>query len=138
MEKLLIMLMFAVISCTKEDSAIPSMPLGSKIEATYDTEVAYKEGVKIKITKIEDSRCPKNVTCVWMGSVKIYLTISDMNASKAIILEFLADNSKPATANVELGSQKYFVEISDVLPYPENAGEIKLKDYKIGLTVKKV
>ncbi len=137
MEKLLIMLMFAFVSCTKEDSAVPSVSLGSKIEATYDTEVAYKEGVITKITKIEDSRCPKSVTCVWQGSVKVYLTLTESNVSKDVVLEFLADNSKPATATVELGSQKYFVEILDVLPYPESTGEIKLKDYKVSVTVKK-
>ncbi len=130
--------MFAIISCTKENSAVPSVTLGNKIEATYDNEVAYQEGVKVKITKIEDSRCPKNVTCVWMGSVKVYLKISESNVSKDAILEFLADNAKPSTTTVELGNQKYSVEISDVLPYPENSGEIKLKDYKVTLTVKKL
>jgi hypothetical protein len=137
MEKLLIMLMFAFISCTKEDLAVPNISLGSKIEATYDTDVVYKEGVKTKITKIEDSRCPKSVTCVWQGSVKIYLTLFEANVSRDVVLEFLADNSKPAITTVELGSQKYSVEILDVLPYPESTGEIKLKDYKVSMTVKK-
>jgi hypothetical protein len=127
-----------MVACTKEDSAVPTITLGNKIEASYDTEVTYKEGVTVKITKIEDSRCPKNVTCVWQGSVKVYFILSESNVSKDVVLEFLADNSKPATATVELGSQKYFVDISDVLPYPENTGEIKMKDYKVSMTVKKI
>ncbi len=138
MEKLLIMLMFAFVSCTKEDLTVPSVALGNKIEATYDTEVAYQEGVKVKITKIEDSRCPKNVTCIWMGSVKIYLTVSNLGNSKDVVIEVMADYSKPTPATVELGNQKYIIDISEVLPYPENSGEIKLKDYKVSLTVKKV
>ncbi len=138
MEKLLIILMFAFIACTKEDSAVPNVVLGNKIEATYDTEVVYQEGVKVKITKIEDSRCPKNVTCVWMGSVKIYLTVSNSGSSKDVVMEVMADYSKPTPANVQLGSQLYSINISEVLPYPENADAIKLKDYKVSLTVKKM
>jgi hypothetical protein len=137
MKKFLIIMMIAM-GCTKEESAMPTIGLGNKIEASYDTEVAYSEGIKIKITKIEDSRCPKSVTCVWQGSARIYLTVSGMEVSKDLVLDFLADNSKPANANFELGSQKYFIEIADVLPYPATTDEIKLKDYKISLTVKKI
>lgn len=137
MKKLLIVMIIAM-ACTKEESAVPTVGLGNKIEASYNTEVSYNEGVKVKTTKIEDSRCPKSVTCVWQGSAKIYVTISDMGVSKDLVLDFLADNSKPANATFELGSQKYFIEIADVLPYPQNTNEIKLSDYKISLTVKKV
>lgn len=137
MKKLLIVLMLSW-SCTKEDTTLPTASLGNKIEVKYENEVIFKEGIQAKITKIEDSRCPKSVTCVWQGSVRIYLTLSDSNVSKEAVLEFLADNSKPAITTVELGSQKYSVEILDVLPYPENTGEIKLADYKISMTVKKV
>lgn len=137
MKKLLVFFMLTG-ACTKEDSTVPMISLGNKIEAYYESEVAYQEGIKVKITKIEDSRCPKSVTCVWQGSVKIYLTLTESNVSKDIILDFLADNSKPATTTVELGSQKFSVEILDVLPYPENTSEIKLADYKVSMTVKKV
>jgi hypothetical protein len=88
--------------------------------------------------KIEDSRCPKSVTCVWQGSVRVYLTLSNSNVSKETVLEFLADNSKPAIATVELGSQKYSLEILAVLPNPQNTDDIKLADYKISMMVKKV
>ena len=137
MKKLLIIFMLTG-ACTEENLTVPTVSLGNKIEAHYESEEAYQESPKMKITKIEDSRCPKNVTCVWMGSVKVYLKISDANASKDTVLEFLADNSKPATTTVELGNQKYTVEILNVLPYPESTGEIKLTDYKVSLTVKKV
>jgi hypothetical protein len=137
MKKLLIVLMLTG-ACTKENTTLPMASLGNKIEVKFDNEVNYKEGIKAKITKIEDSRCPKSVTCVWQGSVRVYLTLTDSNVSKETVLEFLADNSKPAITTVELGSQKYSVEILDILPYPENTFEIKLADYKVSMTVKKV
>lgn len=137
MKKLLIVLMFSW-ACTKEDTTLPTVSFGSKIEVKYGNEVIFKEGIHAKITKIEDSRCPKSVTCVWQGSVRVFLTLSDSNVSKQTILEFLADNSKPAITTVELDSQKYSIEILDVLPYPQNTDEIKLADFKVSMTVKKV
>jgi hypothetical protein len=136
--KNLLIILTLMVACTKEDSAVPTITLGNKIEATYDTEVAYQEGIKVKITKIEDSRCPKNVTCVWMGSVKINLTISNLNTSQEVMMEVMGDYSKPTPANVQFGNQWYVIDISQVLPYPENTTEIMLKDYKITLTVKKM
>lgn len=138
MKNITIALFLALVACTKAETITPTVVFGNKLEATYNTEGEYQQNVKVKITNIEDSRCPKSVTCVWQGSVKVYLTLSQSGIAKDFVLEFLADNSKPATTTVTLGNQKYSVEIADVLPYPQNSGEIKLKDYKVTLTVKNV
>ena len=139
MRNLTIALFLALMACTKAETITPTIIFGNKLEATYNTEGEYQQNVKVKITNIEDSRCPKSVTCVWQGSVKVSLTLSQSGVAKEFVLEFLADNSKPATTTVTLGNQKYLVEIADVLPYPQKSSdEIKLKDYKVTLTVKNV
>ncbi len=66
------------------------------------------------------------------------MTVSDLSSSKDILMEVMADYSKPTPANFQFGSQWYIIDILEVSPYPENTDEIKLKDYKVSLTVKKM
>ena len=130
-------ILLAFTACTKVDTIEPQPVLGTKIEANFGTDFVYQEGLKIKVTKIEDSRCPENVTCVWAGMVRVFFTISANGVSKEASIDFETKNT-PANTTIELGGQKYNVEISDVLPYPKTATtEIKQIDYKISLIVKK-
>jgi len=138
MKKVVMILMLAAVAaCKKDDVAEPQVLLGTKIEAAYEKDVLFQEGVNVKITKIEDSRCPKNVVCVWAGMIKLFITISENNVSKDAVVEALVDGSKPAKTTVELNGKTYEIEVLEVLPYPQTSQEISLKDYKVSLTVKK-
>ena len=134
--KNIIVAFFLVFSaCTKEEVEVAQKPLASKVELSFDTELTYQEGVKIKVTKVEDSRCPQGTTCVWEGMAKIFFTISDKGISKDSSIDF---ESKLVKTIVDLGGVKYEVEVSDVFPYPKNATTINQKDYKVSVTVKKL
>jgi hypothetical protein len=122
-------------ACTKEEVKVAQTPLASKIELSFDTELTFQEGIKIKITKVEDSRCPQNTTCIWAGMAKVFFTINDNGISKDSSIDF---ESKPIKTSVDLGAAKYEVEVSEVLPYPKGATEINQKDYKVIVTVKKL
>jgi hypothetical protein len=135
MKNLIIALLLTLIACKKDEAATPLATLATKVDLGFDTELVYQEGVKIKITKVEDSRCPQNVVCVWAGMARIFFTISEKDISKDLSIDF---ESKPIKTTVDLGGQKYEIEILDVLPYPKNNVEIKQKDYKVSLIVKKV
>lgn len=134
MKFLTISLLLVFSGCTKVETVSPQPVLGTKVEASVATELVFQEGLKLKITKIEDSRCPKNVTCVWAGMARVFFTISEKGISKDAIIDF---ESKVIQTSIELGSQKYTIEVSDVLPYPENSGETNQKVYKVVLLVKK-
>lgn len=122
-------------ACTKDEVEVAQTPLASKVELSFDTELVYQEGVKIKVTKVEDSRCPQGTTCIWAGMAKVFFTITDKGVSRDASVDF---ESKPIKTTVELGGTKYEVEVSEVLPYPKNISEINQKDYKVSVTVKKL
>ncbi|WP_337043138.1 hypothetical protein [Emticicia sp. 17c] len=139
MKRLMIMMMVAVaMACSKEDTTEPRASLGSTIETAYAKAVVLQEGVEVKVTKIEDSRCPKSVVCVWAGMVKIFVNVSENNITKEAVIEVMGDKSKPAKATVDLNGHSYEIEVSDVAPYPQTPDPIKLEDYKISFTIKKV
>lgn len=135
MKFLTIALVLVFSACTKVDTITAKPVLGSTVKASVNYEIVFQEGLKIEVTKIEDSRCPKNVTCVWAGMAKVFFKLSDNGISKEATIDFESKNNQ---TNFELGSQKYIIEVSDVLPYPENSGEISQKDYKVVLLVKKM
>lgn len=135
MKNIIVALILAFSACTKEEIEVAQTPLASKVELSFDTELAYQEGVKIKVTKVEDSRCPQGTTCVWEGMAKVFFSISDKGVSKDSSIDF---QSKLVKTTVDLSGVKYEVEVSDVLPYPKNATEINQKDYKVSVTVKKL
>jgi hypothetical protein len=134
MKFLTIALLLVFGGCTKVETVSPQPVLGTKLEASVATELVFQEGLKLKVTKIEDSRCPKNVTCVWAGMARVFFTLSDNAISKDATVDF---ESKAIQTIVELGSQKYVVEVSDVLPYPQDSGEVSQNVYKVVLLVKK-
>lgn len=137
MKIITIALLLAFTACTKVDTIEPQPVLGTKVVASFGTDFVYKEGLIVKVTKIEDSRCPENVTCVWAGMARVFFTITDNGVSKDVSIDFESKNT-PVNTTVELGVQKYNIEVADVLPYPKTATtEIKQSEYKVSLTVKK-
>ncbi|MFN3489284.1 MAG: hypothetical protein ACK4YV_09125 [Emticicia sp.] len=135
MKNIIIALLLSLTACSLQETPTPEPTLASQIELSINTEVTFQEGVKIKITKIEDSRCPENTTCVWAGMAKIFFAISANGVSKDSSIDY---ESKPLKTTVDLGGQKFDVEVSNVLPYPKATTEINQKDYKVNLTVKKL
>lgn len=138
MKRLMVIMMVAVATaCSKDEVTEPKASLGSTIETAYSKAVVLQEGVEVKVTKIEDSRCPKSVVCVWAGMVKVFFSVSEGNTTKEAVVEILGDQSKPPKTTVELNGTTYVIEVSDVSPYPQTPDPISLQDYKISFTIKK-
>lgn len=136
MKKLLIVMMVAMATACSNETAEPHANLGEKIEASYAKAVVLQEGVSVKVTKIEDSRCPKNVVCVWAGMVKVYFSITENNVTKEASVELYTDKEPKTT--VELNGTTYSIEVTEVSPYPATPDPISLEDYRISFTIKKV
>jgi hypothetical protein len=49
---------------------------GAKIEITKGMPVKYPDGLSIELIQVTDSRCPKDVQCIWAGEVNAYLRLS--------------------------------------------------------------
>lgn len=133
MKKLVALFIFVAFACTKEEVS-SQVNLGESITAEYAKTVEIKDAISLKVSNVEDNRCPKNVQCPWAGMVNVSLNVSDKSASKDIKIEFSAKSGK---GEVELNGQKYIFEIKDVTPYPETTGTVDKSKYKVILVVTK-
>lgn len=75
---------------------------------------------------VQDSRCPKNVQCIWAG--------------QAVANVALADKTNSETVSMILGKapQLFYghqISITSVTPYPAAPGEIAIKNYRITFVV---
>ncbi|MBO6585235.1 MAG: hypothetical protein JJ953_03930 [Gracilimonas sp.] len=100
--------------------------IGQPFELSYGgTATNTNESIRIEFTKVEDSRCPANVTCVWEGNgeVKLVTTIDDDELE--VKLNTHSNYKKSERVN---GITLKLLELN---PYPESAEKgIPKKEYK--------
>ena len=91
------------------------------------------ESMDIKFTDVtEDSRCPKNVQCIWAGQVGCAIEITKENTKNPITLTDSAGTG--SSAGYIFQDYKIVFAVS---PYPEAGKPIAKGDYRLKLTVTK-
>jgi hypothetical protein len=91
------------------------------------------ENLEIKFQEVvEDSRCPKDVTCVWAGRVSCVVEITEDGSLYRMVL------TQPGLTDqyVEETYKEYQLTFK-VEPYPEVDTEIPSSDYRLLLSVSK-
>lgn len=102
-----------------------SLPVGEEASITG-------EGLRIEFTEVTaDSRCPKNVECVWAGEASYTLKISRGNDSEQV--EITEPGAEGPVTHVW---QDYEIHTS-LEPYPQDPGDIEAGDYRLRMTIKK-
>lgn len=87
---------------------------------------------------ISDSRCPKEVTCVWAGEAKLLLGVFE---DGKFIKEMLVTQSPSGIAyniplNFSLEEITYFISGLELYPYPSTAETIPQGEYSLKIFVK--
>jgi len=120
-----------VKTSTKEGEIIYLKEGETQFLKEYQMNVTFK-GIS------EDSRCPKDVQCVWSGVAVAQIEVMGtstrpMNLQIASIENAGKNYHKSAVFN------GYEIQLAEVTPYPENSkGKDALKgSYKIGIIIKK-
>lgn len=98
-----------------------------KLSLGQTTEIK-SEQLSITLKDISDSRCPKNVTCIWEGEVTVTLNITK-GLEKSSLLEIKTSKSN----SVDFGT--YSLTLASTEPYPEESIEITKEQYVITLLV---
>ena len=93
--------------------------------------------IELRFVKvISDSRCPKNVTCVWAGEavvlVDVYKKGKFFEQKK---LSFSPTSYLKAELTGLFVSKKLRISGLNILPYPEYRSKIKTEDYYIQLVI---
>ena len=89
------------------------------------------EDLRVTFTDVKaDSRCPKNVVCVWAGDAAIAVTAASGAESRDLELHTNPQFAKSAEA---FG---HIVELVELAPVPEDPGSIAQDDYVAHLVVR--
>lgn len=86
----------------------------------------------------EDSRCPKDVNCIWAGVAVAEVEVMG-TATRPMTLSLASLDNKGRNYHQSADFNGYTITLTEVNPYPASAeGTKNLKGkYKIGLTIKK-
>jgi hypothetical protein len=108
--------------------------LGNEFQLRIDqTALIESANVMVKLNAVtEDSRCPGDVVCIWMGQVTILVNVfKDAQFLSAFTLTSNAGDVASATKTFD----SFSVTLVKVEPYPVSSGEIKSSDYISTLVV---
>lgn len=96
---------------------------GMKVNDVFQTK---SNSLKFRIKEINDSRCPKDVVCVWAGMVEVKL---DVETPEKKVLSLNSYNNLADTIGV------YEIRLVEVQPYPVSTKVIKPEDYEVSLKI---
>lgn len=109
----------------------------STSEPPNDLLIYNNDGVTIELLNVEDSRCPKDVTCVWAGDASVSMRLSINDSTEDFVLH--TNPNKDAGQSIETVLLNHTIRLIDVSPYPvSSTGEISLEDYEIELEVTEI
>jgi hypothetical protein len=86
------------------------------------------DNLSVTFSKIEDSRCPSDVTCVWEGRASVTLDIYDQKQHQTILLT----TGENTTSYVD----SYKINLIDILPHPTSSKDIS-EEYVATISVSK-
>lgn len=125
----------AVGANARSNSALESVRPGREFRLKVGRQVSVK-GTKLRLRFVaveNDSRCPKDVTCVWAGNAAVQLQLGTGRGSKTVTL----NTSRSPSFVGETEYQGYKVNLVDLSPYPRSDRKIGPRDYTATLLVSK-
>ncbi|MDJ1478954.1 hypothetical protein QNI16_00575 [Cytophagaceae bacterium YF14B1] len=94
--------------------------LQAKQSAILRTNIAASNGLNIRVDSIQDSRCPKEVACIWAGNAQVFFTTSKGQAVKSgtLCIGACGQLKTADTTQIELSGMHYDIILQRVDPYP--------------------
>lgn len=126
MNRLILFTCFALAGC-----ASPLPPDAKKFDASGEVILARGERVYLDnkvpvrfLSVVEDSRCPKDTTCVWAGQV-------------TILIDGVKGHMRPTDLRegASMSIDQYQVTLVRVEPQPVSTAKIAPQDYRVTLRV---
>jgi len=97
--------------------------------APGETAPVKSAGMKVRFVAVtEDSRCPRDTTCIWAGEVKVQIEIVRLTRVNSVEI--------PAGGNTVAGD--YRVSVVRVEPQPTSTAPIAPQDYRATFKIEKV
>lgn len=128
--------LFILAACTAPSPAAPE-PSEHAIGESFTTPHGKMEmvGKKVLVSLaevMEDSRCPRRVTCVWQGAAKVRIGVT-IQESGIVHQDVELATFPEATRVASIGG--YRIELVDLAPYPDAPGPTDSAKYTVTLRV---
>ncbi|MDP2919910.1 MAG: hypothetical protein Q8O43_06815 [Dehalococcoidia bacterium] len=125
-------LVSSIVAC--KSATTPGAQLGREFTLAIGQSADISGGrLSIKFLDVtEDSRCPKNVTCIWEGRVTCSIELTKDSQKKTVSLTQPGLSDAAAGQSLDGYTAKFTVE-----PYPEAGKQITKNDYRLQMTVNK-
>jgi hypothetical protein len=126
----------AILMCLSLGGCAAAVSQTQAVDPGAEVTLAPGQWVSVKTTPMkvgfvavtEDSRCPRDVTCIWAGEVKVQLEIREASQG-ASQMEILEGGSTVAGA--------YRVTLVRVEPLPTSTARIAPQEYRATLKMDK-
>ena len=113
MKKLLFLLLFVGSIGYSQDKSIEVPQILVKIPLG---ETIHFENASVKFLKVlEDSRCPKDVTCIWEGQARLLVEVTEIDKDPAQMELLFGGRQKK---NILCSMNEYILKGISVSPYP--------------------
>lgn len=130
---LLLLVALMPVACSRTSGETVVAPGQEFSLSIGQSAVITGESLKIKFERVtEDSRCPRNVTCIWAGQVVCAILVQRGTSSDTVLL------TQPGLSD-QAGQPGYkgYQLLFRVEPYPEAGRKIADDEYRLLMTVKK-
>lgn len=95
------------------------------------------EPLTLELTAVNDSRCPRDVQCVWAGHATVTLRVSrDGLAAEPLVIGSYAPPHMGLPAAATLGPYRFY--LTGLTPAPVQAGSLPLSHYRATVRVLKL
>ncbi len=137
MWKYVFLLVIVVLSLVLGGCTGSSQEVKAKLGEEFSLQIGQTalladENVKITFKEvITDSRCPKNVTCIWAGQVSCLTEVTKGGTLNKLVL------TQPGLSDPATESFNGYKVAFNVTPYPEAGKQIAQDEYRLVLTVSK-
>ena len=128
--------MIWAFGCEDSKEALVDKPI--VLDASFSLsppQQARAEELQLKVSQIDDSRCPKEVQCIWEGDVSVWLIVTQAGTTEEIVLT-LHNPSLDGKNVAEVGA--YQIALEWVSMPPSHAANWKLEDYELRLMVRAI
>ena len=134
---LVLSLLITSVSFAQDSTGLLKVETPRIVSKLHYGENLQINDIELKFVEVlQDSRCPKNVNCIWAGEVIVLVDVFE-NGNKTEQKKLTL--SPTSHLQNQLGnlfsSEKLKISGFNVLPYPVSGTKIKTEDYYIQLEV---
>ncbi|MFD2822416.1 hypothetical protein ACFS5M_01970 [Lacinutrix iliipiscaria] len=131
-------LLLTTLVWAQDSSPIEKVETPRIVSKLYFGEQLKFNDIELKFVDVlQDSRCPKNVNCIWAGEVVVLVDVfknGNKTTQKKVTLS-PKSHLQDLTGNL-FSSEDLSISGFNILPYPVSGTKTKIEDYYIQLDIR--